>query len=56
MSFREVVRPVLCALEDMLKEHHGIRGEDIMMMRSENPSALGILLWADIGADDVAVL
>ena len=32
---REVVRPVLCALEAMLQEHHGIRGEDIMMMRSE---------------------
>ena len=26
--FREVVRPVLCALEAMLQEHHGIRGED----------------------------
>ena len=23
--FREVVRPVLCALEAMLQEHHGIR-------------------------------
>jgi len=33
--FREVVRPVLCALEAMLQEHNGIRGEDIMMMRSE---------------------
>lgn len=33
--FHEVVRPVLCALEAMLQEHHGIRGEDIMMMRSE---------------------
>ena len=33
--FREVVRPVLYALEAMLQEHHGIRGEDIMMMRSE---------------------
>ena len=33
--FREVVRPVLNALEAMLQEHHGIRGEDIMMMRSE---------------------
>ena len=33
--FREVVRPVLCALEAMLQDHHGIRGEDIMMMRSE---------------------
>ena len=33
--FREVVRPVLCALEAMLQEHHGIRGEDIMTMRSE---------------------
>ena len=33
--FREVVRPVLCALEAMLQEHHGIRGEDIMAMRSE---------------------
>ena len=33
--FREVVRPVLHALEAMLQEHHGIRGEDIMMMRSE---------------------
>ena len=28
--FREVVCPVLCALEAMLQEHHGIRGEDIM--------------------------
>ena len=33
--FREVVRPVLSALEVMLQEHHGIRGEDIMMMQSE---------------------
>ena len=33
--FREVVRPVLYALEAMLQEHHGIRGEDIMIMRSE---------------------
>ena len=33
--FREGVRPVLCALEAMLQEHHGIRGEDSMMMRSE---------------------
>ena len=33
--FHEVVRPVLYALEAMLQEHHGIRGEDIMMMRSE---------------------
>ena len=33
--FREVVCPVLCALEAMLQEHHGIRGEDIMAMRSE---------------------
>ena len=33
--FREVVRPVLCALEAMLQEHHGIRGEDIMMMRTK---------------------
>lgn len=33
--FREVVRPVLYALEAMLQEHHGIQGEDIMMMRSE---------------------
>ena len=33
--FREVVRPVLYALEAMLQEHHGIRGEDIMMMQSE---------------------
>ena len=33
--FREVVRPVLCALEAMLQEHHGIRGRDIMAMRSE---------------------
>ena len=32
---REVVRPVLCVLEAMLQEHHGIRGEDIMMIRSE---------------------
>ena len=33
--FREVLRPVLRALEAMLQEHHGIRGEDIMVMRSE---------------------
>ena len=33
--FRETVRPVLHALEAMLQEHHGIRGEDIMMMTSE---------------------
>ena len=33
--FREVIRPVLRALEAMLQEHHGIRGEDIMVMRSE---------------------
>ena len=33
--FCEVVRPVLCALEAMLQEHHGIRGEDIMTMKSE---------------------
>ena len=33
--FCEVVRPVLYALEAMLQEHHGIRGQDIMMMRSE---------------------
>ena len=33
--FRAVVRPVLYSLEAMLHEHHGIRGEDIMMMRSE---------------------
>lgn len=33
--FREVVRPVLCALEAMLQAHHGIKGEDIMMMKSE---------------------
>lgn len=33
--FRETVRPVLRALESMLQEHHGIRGEDIMMMQSE---------------------
>ena len=31
--FCEVVRPVLYALEAMLREHHGIRGEDIMMMK-----------------------
>ena len=34
--FCEVVRPVMLALEAMLQEHHGIRGEDIMMMKSEN--------------------
>lgn len=33
--FREVVRPVLHALETMLQEYHGTQGEDIMMMRSE---------------------
>lgn len=33
--FCEVVRPVLCALEAMLQEHHGIRGEDMMTMKSE---------------------
>lgn len=34
--FRETVRPVLEAMEVMLDEHHGIRGEDIMAMKSEN--------------------
>lgn len=33
--FREMVRPVLNALEAMLQEHHGIRGEDVMKIRSE---------------------
>lgn len=33
--FREVVHPVLLALEAMLQEHHGIRGEDVMLMRKE---------------------
>ena len=33
--FHEVVRPVLYALEMLLQEHHGIQGEDIMMIRSE---------------------
>lgn len=33
--FREVVRPVVNALEAMLQAHHGIRGEDIMSMKSE---------------------
>ena len=33
--FCEVVRPVLHAMEAMLQEHHGIRGEDVMVMRSE---------------------
>lgn len=33
--FREVVRPILLALEAMLQEHHGIRGEDVMLIRSE---------------------
>ena len=33
--FCEVVRPVLHAMEAMLQEHHGIRGEDVMTMRSE---------------------
>ena len=33
--FREVLRPVLLALEAMLQEHHGIRGEDVMLIRSE---------------------
>lgn len=33
--FHEVVRPVLHALEAMLQAHHGIKGEDIMTMRSE---------------------
>lgn len=32
--FREVVRPTLCALERLLEEHHGIRGEDVMTMKS----------------------
>lgn len=34
--FCEVVRPVLHAMEAMLQEHHGIRGEDVMTMRSKN--------------------
>ena len=33
--FHEVVYPVLYAMEAMLQEHHGIRGEDVMTMRSE---------------------
>lgn len=33
--FYEVVRPVLSAMEAMLQEHHGIRGEDVMKIRSE---------------------
>ena len=33
--FHEVVCPVLYAMEAMLQEHHGIRGEDVMTMRSE---------------------
>ena len=33
--FREVVHPVLRALDAMLQKHHGIRGEDIMTMKSE---------------------
>ena len=33
--FRAVVRPVLEALERMLQEHHGAKGADIMLMRSE---------------------
>ena len=33
--FGEVVRPVMHALEAMLQEHHGIRGEDVMRMKSE---------------------
>ena len=33
--FCEVVRPVLHTMEAMLQEHHGIRGEDMMVMRSE---------------------
>lgn len=33
--FYEVVRPVLNAMEAMLQEHHGIRGEDVMTIRSE---------------------
>ena len=50
--FREVVRPVLCALEAMLQEHHGIRGEDIMMMRSEKylKALMGILLFRAQGS------
>ena len=33
--FHEVVRPVLHDLNAMVQEHHGIRGEDIMKIRSE---------------------
>ena len=33
--FHEVGRPVLYALEMLLQDHHGLQGEDIMMMRSE---------------------
>ena len=33
--FGEVVHPVMHALEAMLQEHHGIRGEDVMRMKSE---------------------
>lgn len=32
--FREVVQPVLSAIETILQEHHGIRGEDVMSMKS----------------------
>lgn len=33
--FYEVVRPVLHDLEAILQEHHGIRGEDVMKIKSE---------------------
>lgn len=33
--FRAVVRPAVQALERLLQEHHGLRGEDVMALRSE---------------------
>lgn len=33
--FRVVVRPAVQALEHLLQEHHGLRGEDVMALRSE---------------------
>lgn len=33
--FTELLRPVLSAFDTMLTRHHGMRGEDIMQMKSE---------------------
>lgn len=34
--FRQLLSPVLSAFDTMLHRHHGMRGEDIMLMKSED--------------------